>query len=445
MRNFAVSLMPIFLIIAVLLRASCFAQDSSTQDSHHDMDMPGMSSMTPDNMDMQPHSLIAAMEQHAISGTDVEPNSTPFEMFMRKEGRWTLMFHGEVFVNEAQQTGPRGADKFFSTNWFMPMAQREFGKGTLTLRTMLSLEPATISHRRYPELFQQGEIAYGRPIVDGQHPHDFFMELAALYDYKLGENTALSFYAAPVGDPAFGPPAFPHRASASEDPMAPLGHHFQDSTHIANEVITVGITHRSFRLEASGFHGREPDEYRWDIDSGKIDSWSTRVTVNPRQNWSLQYSLAQLHSPEALLPNEDLRRMTASLIYNRPMHNGNWASMILWGRNQSLQDGNVGNSYLLESTLRFHGRHHAWIRIENADRTNELPLGENPLPPSFSERYFTRVQGYTLGYDRELGHLQHLSTAVGGQVMWYGVPSTLKLEYGFHPVGVVIFLRAGIK
>ncbi len=445
MRNFAVSLLSIFLIIAVLLRASCFAQDSSTQDSHHDMDMPGMSGMTPDNMNMQPHSLIAAMQQHATSGTDAEPNSTPFEMLMRKEGKWTLMFHGVVFVNEVQQTGPRGADKFFSANWFMPMAQREFGKGTLTLRTMLSLEPATISHRRYPELFQQGEIAYGRPIVDGQHPHDFFMELAALYDYKLGEHTALSFYAAPVGDPAFGPPAFPHRASASEDPLAPLGHHFQDSTHIANEVITFGITHRSFRLEASGFHGREPDEYRWDIDSGKIDSWSTRVTVNPGQNWSLQYSVAQLHSPEALFPNEDLRRMTASLMYNRPMHDGNWASMILWGRNQSLQDGNVGNSYLLESTLRFHGRHRAWTRIENADRTNELPLGENPLPPTFSERYFTRVQGYTIGYDRELGHLQHFSTAVGGQLMWYGVPSILKPEYGFHPVGAVIFLRVGIK
>jgi len=224
-----------------------------------------------------------------------------------------------------------------------------------------------------------------------------------------------------------------------------LGHHFQDSTHIANEVITFGITHRSFRLEASGFHGREPDEYRWDIDSGKIDSWSTRVTVNPRENWSLQYSVAQLHSPEALFPNEDLRRMTASLMYNRPMHDGNWASMILWGRNQSLQDGNVGNSYLLESTLRFHGRHRAWTRIENADRTNELPLGENPLPPTFSERYFTRVQGYTLGYDRELGHLQHFSTAVGGQLMLYGVPSILKAEYGFHPVGAVIFLRVAIK
>jgi len=447
MRKFAVYLSFIFVIAAVLLPTSSVAQESSNPNSHNDKetDMPGMNAMSSNQMNMQPHSLIEAMEQHATSGTDAEPNSTPLEMVMHKQGKWMLMFHGEVLVNDLQQTGPRGADKFFSTNWFMPMAQRTFGKGSLTLRTMLSLEPATVSRRRYPELFQQGETAYRRPIVDGQHPHDFFMELAALYDYKLAENTALSFYAAPVGDPAFGPPAFPHRASASEDPIAPLGHHFQDSTHIANEVITLGISHHNFRLEASGFHGREPDEYRWDIDSGKIDSWSTRLTVNPKQDWSFQYSIAQLHSPEALAPDEDVRRMTASLMYNRPIHKGNWASLVLWGRNQSLQDGNVGNSYLLESTLRFGTTNNVWARIENADRSNELLLGENPLPPGFTERYFTRVQGYTLGYDRELGRMQHFSTALGGQLMWYGVPDVLKSSYGSHPVGIAVFLRVRVK
>jgi hypothetical protein len=429
-----------YLIAALILSCSSLAQDPN-----HSMNMPGMSGMVADNMNMQPSSLIELLEQHATSGTDAEPISTPFEMLMRKKGNWMLMFHGEVFLNELQQTGPRGADKFFSTNWFMPMAQRKLGRGTLTLRTMLSLEPATVSARCYPELFQQGETAFNRPIVDGQHPHDLFMELAALYDYKLNETTALSFYAAPVGDPAFGPPAYPHRASAAENPIAPLGHHFQDSTHIANEVITFGITHRNFRLEASGFHGREPDEYRWDVDSGKIDSWSTRFTANAGQNWSFQYSIAQLHSPEALVPHEDVRRMTASLMYNRPIHNGNWASMVLWSRNQSLEDGNVGNAYLAESTLRFHSRNYVWARIENADRTNELLLGENPLPPGFTERYFTRVQAYTAGYDREIGHVSHFSTALGGQVMWYGVPDVLQATYGSHPVGVVAFLRVRVK
>jgi hypothetical protein len=425
------------------------------QDLHQDMNMPAQEkpSQTAANisdskdeamsmkMNMEPHSLIELVQQHATGGTDAEPASTPSEMPMRVKGNWTLMFHGQAFLNEIQQSGPRGGDKLFSTNWFMPMGQRKLGNGTLTLRTMLSLEPATISQRRYPDLFQQGETAFGLPIADGQHPHNFFMELAALYDYKLSEDTMLSFYAAPVGDPAIGPMAYPHRASASEDPVAPLGHHLEDSTHISDDVVTVGVTHRSFRLEASGFHGREPNEHRWEIDLGRIDSWSTRLTVNAGLNWSFQYSIAQLHSPEALFPNEDVRRMTASLTYNLPVRRGNWDSMILWGRNQSLMDGNVGNGYLLESTLQFLDRNQVWTRIENVDRTNELLLGERPLPPGFEERYVDRVQAYTVGYERDVAHIPHLSTAIGAQLTWYGVPDALKPIYDSHPLGGIVFLR----
>jgi len=119
--------------------------------------------------------------------------------------------------------------------------------------------------------------------------------------------------------------------------------------------------------------------------------------------------------------------------------------MALWGRNQSLQDGNVGNGYLLESTLRFLGKNNVWTRIENVDRTNELLSGETFLPPNFTERYFTRVQAYTAGYDRDIGHIPHLSTALGAQLTWYGVPSALQAAYGNHPVGVVAFLRLRAK
>lgn len=390
---------------------------------------------------MDSQSLIRQIQEHAISGTDVEPDSTPHPMLMTERDNWMLMFHGEGFIADIQQSGPRGADKLFSTNWVMPMAQRRIGAGKLTLRTMLSLEPATVSDRRYPELFQEGETAYGLPIVDGQHPHNFFMELAGVYDYAIGDRALLSLYAAPVGDPALGPPAFPHRTSAAEDPIAPLGHHLQDSTHIADDVVTFGATYRGLKFEASGFHGREPGEDRWDIDQGKIDSWATRATVNPSLDWSIQYSIGELHAPEALFPSENIRRMTASMMYNRPLHRGNWASLLLWGRNQSLLDGNVGNSYLLESTLQFVKRNFAWTRIENVDRTNELLIGENPLPSGFVERYFARVQAYTAGYDREIGHIPHLATAIGGQVTWYGVPDVLRPTYGAHPVSAILFLR----
>jgi hypothetical protein len=435
-----------FFIITRILSLLCMAQAGngnapSGQPTTDTMrNMPSMHDSSP-SMNMRPRSFIDLLQLHSSSGTDTVPTSTPSEMLMVSKAGWMLMFHGEVFLNELQQSGPRSGDKLFSTNWLMPMAQRSFGRGQLTIRAMFSLEPATISARRYPELFQQGETAFSRPIVDGQHPHDFFMELAAMYDYKLSDKSLLSFYVAPMGDPAMGPVAYPHRDSAAEDPLAPLGHHLEDSTHIASDVVTAGITYRRVRLEASGFHGREPDEFRWNIDSGKIDSWSTRITANPAQNWSLQYSIAQLHSPEALAPGEDVRRMTASITYNRPIHDGNWASLLLWGRNQGLADGNVGNGYLFESTLKFLRRNAVWTRIENADRTNELLLGENPEPPGFTERFFTRVQAYTAGYDREFGSAAHVSAAMGGQLMWYGVPSVLRPDYGSHPVGGLVFLR----
>lgn len=401
--------------------------------------MEGMDHKHMPGMHGQPKTLIEEITHHGASGTSAEPNSTPIAMLMTMKGNWMLMFHGQAFLNELQQSGPRGSDKVFSTNWFMPMAQRQLGRGTFTARVMLSLEPATVRHRFYPELFQEGETAFGKPIVDGQHPHDFIMELAALYDLSLSDNSLLSFYFAPMGDPAMGPAAYPHRTSASEDPIAPLGHHLQDSTHIASDVITTGITYKAVRFEASGFHGREPDEFRWDIDSGKIDSWSLRGTVNPAQNWSAQYSFARLTSPEALHPDEDVDRITSSIMYNRPITRGNWASTLLWGRNHS-SEGLVWNGYLAESTLRFAQRNYVWGRIENADRTDELLFRNQMEPPNFQESIIGRVQAYTVGYDRDF-ILACLAIAPGAQFTVYSTPDALKAQYGNHPVGAVLFFR----
>jgi hypothetical protein len=414
------------------------AEETSASDHQN---MPGMDH-TSTNMSEKPKTFVESIEQHTTPGTSAEPNSTSVPMLMTMKAGWMLMLHGQAFLNVLEQSGPRGSDKVFSTNWFMPMAQRHLGPGTFTVRTMLSLEPATISKRFYPELFQQGETAFRRPIVDGQHPHDFIMELAALYDLKLGENGLLSLYAAPVGDPAIGPTAYPHRASASEDPIATLGHHLEDSTHIADDVITAGVTYKVARFEASGFHGREPNEDRWDIDSGKVDSWSVRATVNPAQNWSGQYSFAHLTSPEVLHPQEDLQRMTASLMYNRPFRCGNWASTLLWGRNRSLETGLVWNGYLAESTVRFAQRNYVWGRVESVDRTSELLLRDLPEPPDFQESIVGRVQAYTAGYDRDFDLVPHLAAAVGAQFTIYSTPDTLKVQYGSHPVGAVVFLRA---
>jgi len=394
-------------IITVLL---FFPALAGAQQSKQDNSMPGMDDgqmqgmhMSGDGLiTMHPETFLQEIVRHGTSGTSAEPNSTPVPMLMTAKGVWMLMFHANAFVIDEQQSGPRGGDKFFSTNWFMGMAQRPLGPGVFTARAMLSLEPATVTQRRYPLLFQQGETAFGKPIVDGQHPHDFVMEIAALYDLKLGSGGLLSFYFAPIGDPALGPVAYPHRSSAAENPLAALGHHQEDSTHIADDVITVGLAYRIARIEASGFHGREPDESRWNIDQGKIDSWSTRLTLQPGKKWSGQYSYGRIKSPEAFFPNDDQERMTASIQYNLPLHDGNWTSTILWGRTRPLQDNSIFNSYALESTVRFRVRNYAWTRIENVDRSNELILGENPLPPNFQEQPIGRVQAYTFGYDRDV-------------------------------------------
>jgi hypothetical protein len=445
------SLLFVLTIFLILSSATVFGQSAQHSEHQHSVnptppskpidtmqDMPGMQH---DAIHEHPVTFINEILLHDTAGTSAQPNSTDEPMIMRAWGKWMLMFHGTAFLNEQQQSGPRGYDKVFSTNWFMPMAQRQIGRGELTFRTMLSLEPATVTQRFYPLLFQQGETAFGKPINDGQHPHDFIMELAALYDLRLGENALLSFYAAPVGDPAMGPSAYAHRASASEDPVATLGHHLQDSTHIADDVVTGGLAYKNALIEFSGFHGREPDEFRWDIDSGAIDSWSTRLTVQPGQNWSAQYSFAHLSSPEQLHPTDDVQRMTASVSYNRPFTKGSWASTLLWGRNRVLQSGQIANGYLAESTLQFAEHNHVWTRIESADRSSELLLGKQAEPVGFDEQFLARIQAYTAGYDHDFPMIPGLSTALGAQVTLYGKPDFLTPIYSQHPVGVILFLR----
>ena len=429
----------------VCLALTCYsnAQQSGTHATAQSegTDMQSMPMGTNSEMPMRPQSFEREITDSDSSGTSAQPNSTPSPMLMDIVRGWKLMFHANVFAVDEQQSSPRGAARFFSTNWFMGMAQHNAGPGIFTARAMLSLEPATITDRRYPLLFQEGETAYGNPVVDGQHPHNFFMELAALYDWKLGESSVISFYLAPVGDPAIGPTAYPHRASASENPVAPLGHHQEDSTHISDDVVTLGFTHGMARVEASGFHGREPDEHRWQVSQGTIDSWSARLTLQPGQNWSGQFSYGRIASPEALFPLENQERMTASVMYNRPLKGGNWANSLVWGRTRSLEDNTVYNSYLLESTLRFLTSNSVWTRMEDVDRSNLLLLGENPLPPGFQEEPVGRVQAYSFGYDHDFKLIPHLATALGGQLSVYGVNRHLQPVYGTNPVGGAVFLR----
>src|SRR5437879_773461 len=214
------------------------------QDSEHSAQHAGMVEMNLSGMFLM----------DLASGTAANPVSWRMPTVMMHFGTWNTMFMGTGFVVDTQQSGPRGGDKLFAPNWWMASAQHRVGsKGSFETDLMLSLDPATITERRYPLLFQTGETAYGARLVDAQHPHNFIMALGFHYTRQLAEDTFMDAYFAPVGDPALGPVAFPHRASAIELPQAPLSHHWQDSTHIANEVVTLAISHKKITVEASGF------------------------------------------------------------------------------------------------------------------------------------------------------------------------------------------------
>jgi hypothetical protein len=412
------------------------------------------------------------------SGTSQVPRAAPHQMISWRLRDWSIMFHGVAYAVYSNQTGPRGRDKTFAANWIMPMASRRLGPGTLTLRSMLTFEPLTITGRRYPLLFQTGETARGIPIINGQHPHDFLMEVAASYQIPLGERTAINFYGGPRADPALGPPAFPHRLSASENPLAVISHHYQDSTHISSSVITAGITHGPVTWEVSGFHGREPDEKRWGMEIGAINSFATRLTINPTSRWSGQFSIGRINNREVLHPLRDTLRTTASLIYVRPLRTGHWATTLVWGRNHDLAftqqpglpplpqrrefslltfnrlrplhvvtvptriPGQIYNTYLFESTLRFRNRNWIWGRIENTDKDTTLLFEEEPFVLLVDERRFARVQLYTAGYSRELkGIGKWLSPSLGGQATLFRAPPQLAPVFGSRSFGMQIILR----
>lgn len=375
------------------------------------------------------------------SGTGANPASAKLKMISRRVRGWNLMFHGQGFISEVQQTGPRGADKFFSTNWFMGMAEHDAGRGALTVRAMLSLEPATITGRFYPEQFQTGETAFGKPLADGQHPHDLFMELSVAYARNVGEKTTVEIYFAPVGDPALGPVAFPHRVSSAELPQAPLSHHLQDSTHIANDVITAALHRPRWGIEISGFHGMEPNENRWNIDGGRPDSWSARLSWTPAANWSAQISAGRLHNPEALSPG-DVLRSTASVTYNRPTARGNWATSVIWGRNHETATQRNINSYLVESVARFRDVNYVTGRAELVDR-DELFAAQPVIQQQLAATAGTvfRIGAFTAGYTRDLHLVPRLITGLGGNVTFYRVPAAIQPFYGEHPTGFYLFLR----
>ena len=430
---------------AFIVGSTAAGQDQAAQHKQHNM-----SGMPPVNHSALAHTGMNSAGMFLMnetSGTAFQPAAWPMPMVLTRTGDWRLMWMGQAFIVDTQQSRPRGGDKFYSTNWGMLGAVHELGNGSVMLRSMLSLEPATITDRRYPLLFQTGETAYGVPLVDAQHPHDFVMELSVQYAHPLGEKGTWDIYYAPVGDPALGPVAYPHRASAMELPQASLGHHWQDSMHIANHVVTPGVSYGKVRLEASGFYGREPDEARWNIDWGAINSWSARLSVFPSENWTAQVSTGRLQDPE-WSHTGDILRTTASIEYVRPAMDKNWwAASFIWGQNYKLRERTRTNAVLAETVLPFSRKNFITGRFEWSER-DEL-FDYNPELAAQVTRATAQhafyVVAYTAGYTRDIARYRNLQAGLGAHATAFTLDSALKPFYGSHPWGVNAFIRFRLK
>jgi hypothetical protein len=419
----------------LFLAVPLFSQDAPMEHMDHSKGMHGMQ-MNESGMYLM----------NMASGTSMNPQAWPMPMLMPKLGSWSTMLMGQAFLVATQQSGPRGADKFYAPNWFMGSTAHSLGRGTVMFQAMVSLDPATVTNRSYPLLFQTGESAYGKPLVDAQHPHEFLMSVGVHYARPIGENSMLQLYYAPVGDPALGPVAFPHRASAFELPQATLGHHWQDATHIANNVATVAVKYKWLRLETSSFYGTEPNENRWNIDWGPMNSYSGRVSVFPTKNWMAQFSAGRIAKPE-ILEEGDVVRTTASLHYSRPVSDRNaWSSSLIWGRNHSTLTKRNLSSYAAETLYPVSPKNFLTARAELVDKdelfANDHEI-EHVLEHSAGSTF--RIGAFTAGYTREIGNFKDIATGVGANVTAYTLPSAIKPYYGDHPFGVNLYVRFRLK
>jgi hypothetical protein len=347
---------------------------------------------------------------------------------------WTWRIDGNVFAGfNYQYRKYKDFNAIESQNWMMVMASRQVGPGRLSFTPMFSLEALTLKHFGSPQAFQTGETIDGAPLIDSQHPHDVFMNLGGRYDWTWGR-ARLNGGAYAVGEATFGPTVFMHRASAEDNPQVPLGHHLLDSSHITPGVVRGGVGTERVGIEASWFHGHEPDEHRWDLDTARLDSWAVRGTARVR-GWDLQVSGGQWWQPE---PNEffNVTKLSASASFTQSTPLGPVATTVAWGRDRGFYSAT--DAYLAEAEWQASPVSAGYLRAELVDK-NILSAGFHSL--AFSHPHIiSRVGALTLGYRKDIGDARFLRVGIGGDVTGYLVPDNLADPYG-QPWSFHVFVR----
>lgn len=366
----------------------------------------------------------------------VEAQEAQPAMSMPMATGWQFMQDGVVYAEFDHQGGPRGGNQFVAPNWWMGMATRRTSHGQLTLKAMFSLDPLTVGESGYRELFQAGEALNGRPLIDRQHPHNFFMQLAGVWRTPLTAATGLTIAGGPVGEPALGPVAFMHRASALDNPTAPLSHHTFDSTHIAFGVVTAAVDHGRWLAEGSVFNGREPDQNRWDFEFHPLDSISGRLWYHPNGQWAFQVSSGRLVHPEMLEPG-NVVRSTVSGSWTRVSGSALLAATAGLGRNDTVHGAR--NAVFVEMTrqtvrMTWYGRFETVQTDTGVLQTDTVV--EGPLADETNA-----VVALTLGSVRNVLRWRGFEGGVGADVTAYNVPTPLRPQYSSRPVSVHVFFR----
>ncbi|WP_374280829.1 hypothetical protein [Novosphingobium sp.] len=409
---------------AALTAVPAMAQDHSGHDMTH---------MDHGAMDHSGHDMAQSEQPAEGSGTARLPaNEGGMHGLHLAKGDWMVMAHGYVSGQYTDHGGPRGDDKAYATSMAMLSAQRDTGWGRIQLKSMLSLEP-TMDAAGYPNLFATGETAGGLPLVDRQHPHDLFMELAARIDIDAGPGKLL-LYGGPVGEPALGPSAFMHRGSAAYNPEPPITHHWFDSTHITYGVVTAGYATRTWQLEASAFRGAEPDERRWNIETPKLDSWSVRATLTPSPSWALQASYGEIKQPEATHPGEDEHRFTASAHYA----DGRGLTAMAAYSAKKRVPGDTLSAWLGEVNWNMDKANSVFARVENVNNDELFPDHHDPL-----HDVAFRVTKFQLGYARRIP-IGPFELALGASGNAYAKPAALDAAYGKSPMGYTLFAKLAL-
>jgi hypothetical protein len=408
------------------------------------------------SMNHRPASMQGALgtpQSRLASGTSWIPDSSAVRAVMTTRGAWMLMLQGNVNALRIDQRTKRGDSQFGVTDWEMLMASRPLGGGLLRLNAMTSVEAFTLGGSGYPLLLQTGGTYRHSPLHDRQHPHKAVMELAAMYEHAIARNAALFVYAAAVGEPALGPVSFMHRPAAENDPLSPVGHHWQDANHQTFGVVTAGMNTRTVRLEASVFNPREPDENHQVVDyrGAKLDSYSGRVSWAPTGRIVTSSWWGYLGSHSRLDPTARMHRYGGSLLVAaRGPRGGAWSSTLVWAMNLHHHGGNShailhggpgasphhhASSMLAETNLGIGLRTAVFARAERVMKNGE-EMGF--LGGDLTALYEVRV--LTAGVSRQVASVGPAGISLGARASVNFVPATLLATYGTRtPAGFALY------